>query len=79
MDQPEPNPARRASPLIDAGLTLIVFAFFTWVLRDHVPSNDPVNVWVWGAVCASCLTAVFWLGLQMFHAVYRLQRAGRNK
>ncbi len=79
MDSPEPKPARRSSAAVDAALTLLVFAFFTWVLRDHVPSNDPVNIWVWGAVTASCLTAVFWLALQMGRAVLNFQRSERKK
>jgi hypothetical protein len=79
MDQPPPKPARRASMLFDAVLTLIVFVFFTWVLRGHVPSNDPFDIWFWGAVSSACLTAVFWLGLQMYHAVYRMQRDERNR
>ncbi len=79
MDQPEPKPARRASLLLDAILTLIVFVFFTWVLRSHVPSNDPFDIWFWGAFSAACLTAVFWLALQMFRAVLRMQRAERRE
>lgn len=74
MDQPERKPSSRASLAVDAGLTLAVFAFFTWVLSSHVPSNDPFNIWLWAAISASCISAVFWLALQMFRAVRRAQR-----
>jgi heme exporter protein D len=47
--------------------------FFTWILRSHVPSNDPFFIWLWGAVTASCLAALFWLALQMFRVVLRAQ------
>jgi hypothetical protein len=29
---------------------------------------------LWGALCSTCLTIVFWLALQMFRVVIRLQR-----
>jgi len=79
MSQYNLPPRSRSSHAIDAVLTLAVFALFTWIMSDHVPSNDPVDIWFWAAVTASCLTAVFWLGLQMFRAVRRAQReAGRK-
>jgi len=79
MDQTNRKSAAPASLALDAGLTLAVFLFFTRILRPHVPSNDPVNILLWAAVSASCLTAVFWLCLQMFRAVLRMQRAERKK
>ncbi|MDD2764371.1 MAG: hypothetical protein PHE83_10395 [Opitutaceae bacterium] len=79
MDQPEQKPAARSSFVLDTVLTLAVFVFFTWILRSHVPSNDPFYIWLWGAISASCLTAVFWLALQMFRAVLRAQLAARKK
>ncbi len=74
MDQPESHPPARSTLLVDAVLTLAVFALFTWILKGHVPSFDPVNAWLWGAVSSSCLTALFWLALQMFRAVLRAQQ-----
>lgn len=79
MNQSERKPARPASFALDAVLTLAVFAFLTWILRTHVPSNDPFYIWLWGAIGASCLTGVFWLALQMFRSVLRLQIANRKK
>ena len=73
MDQPDRRPFRGITLALDAGLTLAVFAFFTWILRSHVPSNDPVFIWLCGAITASCLTALFWLALQMFRVVLRAQ------
>lgn len=79
MSQYDLQPRSRASHAIDVLLTLGVFALFTWIMSGHVPSNDPVDIWFWAAVTASCLTAVFWLALQMFRAVLRAQReAGRK-
>jgi heme exporter protein D len=73
MDLPKGKPADRAALALDAFLTLAVFAFFTWILRSHVPSNDPFFIWLWGAITASCLAALFWLALQMFRVVLRAQ------
>jgi len=75
MDPSEPKPARRSSHVLDAGLSVAVFAFLTWVLSGHVPSDDPFDIWLWAAITASCLTALFWLALQMFRAVLQAQRA----
>ena len=79
MDQPDRKLDSRLPLVVDAGLTCAAFGLFTWVLRGHVPSNDPFNIWLWGTVGASCLTAVFWLALQMFRAVLRAQRARSGK
>jgi hypothetical protein len=79
MDPSEPKPARRSSRMLDAGLSAAVFAFLTWVLSDHVPSTDPVDIWLWAAITASCLTALFWLALQMFRAVLQAQRAAKKE
>ena len=79
MDLPETKDASRTTLLLDAGLTTVVFAFFTWILSSHVPSNDPFYIWLWGAVGASCLAALFWLALQMFRAVLRAQGEARHR
>lgn len=79
MEKPAPKPLDRKAIAVDAVLTLAVFAFFTWVLKGHVPSNDPFDIWFWGAVSATCMAAVFWLGLQMFRVVLKHQRAGRKR
>jgi hypothetical protein len=59
-------------------LTVAMFAFLTWVLSDHVPSTNPFDIWLWGAVGASCLSALFWLALQMFRAVLEAQRRAKK-
>jgi FtsH-binding integral membrane protein len=79
MDQPERKPLRGLTLALDAGLTLAVFVFFTWILRSHVPSSDPFHIWLWAAVTASCLAALFWLALQMFRAVLRAQLEAKRK
>ena len=79
MDQPERKPLRGLTLALDAGLTLAVFVFFTWILRSHVPSSDPFHIWLWAAVTASCLAALFWLALQMFRAVLRAQLAAKRE
>ena len=79
MDLPKGTPAGRATLALDTLLTLAVFGFFTWVLRSHVPSNDPFFIWLWAAITASCLAALFWLALQMFRVVLRGQLETKAK
>jgi hypothetical protein len=73
MNPPNATPAGRAARALDAVLTLAAFVFFTLILRSHVPSSDPFFIWLWGAITASCLAALFWLALQMFRVVLRAQ------
>lgn len=79
MEPPERKPLDRKALAVDAVLTLAVFAYFTWVCMSHVPSNNRFDIWFWGAVTSSCITAVFWLALQMFRVVLRAQRAEHKK
>lgn len=69
--------ARIVSPkniVIDGVLVVAAFALFFRLATTHVPSNDPMQVNLWSAYCAACMTGVFWIALQMFKAVYRHQR-----
>jgi len=67
------------SLVVDAILVAAFFVFMWKVLSSHVPSHDPRMVILWGALGSSCLTAVFWLALQMFRVVLRAHiEAGRK-
>jgi hypothetical protein len=68
-----------ASLAVDAVLVIAFFIYMYSVLSTHVPSSDPHMIVLWGAISTSCLTAVFWLALQMFRVVYRAQRAAGKK
>ena len=83
MAQPEANqPVEKftspASLLVDLVLVGGFFVYMFFVLRTHVPSNDPKMMMLWGALGSSCLTAVFWLALQMFRVVFRAYRAANK-
>jgi len=67
-----------ASLAVDAILVVAFFVYMYSVVSTHVPSNDPAMIRLWGAVTASCLTAVFWLALQMFRVVLRAQREAKK-
>ena len=70
-------PARKVSlknVIIDGVLTAGAFLFFYEIAKIHVPSNDPVQVGLWSAFTATCMSGVFWLAWQMFKSVYRHQR-----
>jgi hypothetical protein len=79
MAQSENNRRSTASLAVDAVLVLAFFALLYLLVSPHVPSNDPKMILLWGGLCSACLSAVFWLCLQMFRVVLRAQReAGRK-
>jgi hypothetical protein len=67
------------SLLVDLVLVVLFAVYMFGVLKTHVPSSDPKMIVIWGALCTSCLTAVFWLTLQMFRVVFRAHRAASKK
>jgi Na+-transporting NADH:ubiquinone oxidoreductase subunit NqrD len=79
MSQPETKHTTPASLAVDAVLVVAFFAFMFGVLKPHVPSNSPRMILAWSAIASSCLTAVFWLCIQMFRVVLRKQLAGPKK
>jgi len=79
MAQSETKYATPASMAVDAILVLAFFAYLYSCVAPHVPSNDPKMIRLWGALCAACMSGVFWLCVQMFRVVFRAQReAGRK-
>ena len=64
---------------IDAVLCVAFFALLFGLLRSHVPSHDPKMIALWAGLTAACLTAVFWLAVQMFRVVLRAQREARHR
>lgn len=70
--------SRKISPtsiVVDAVLTVAAFCLFFWLATTHVPSDDPIQVRIWSAYCAACMSGVFWLAWQMLKAVFHHQRA----
>ena len=79
MAQSEQKFTSPVSLAVDAVLVVIFFVYMYSVVSTHVPSNDPKMIHLWGIITSACLTAVFWLALQMFRVVLRAQReAGRK-
>jgi hypothetical protein len=79
MSQPETKHTSRTSLAVDAVLVVAFFAFMFGILKSHVPSNDPRMINLWGALATSCLSAVWWLCIQMFRVVLRKQLDGGRK
>ena len=69
----------RTSLAVDGVVVLGFFIFMYRVASTHVPSNDPAMIRIWGAVTSACLSAVFWLALQMFRVTLRAQREAGKK
>jgi hypothetical protein len=68
------DPRLAGSILLDVVVTAIAFVIFFFAVRSHVPSNDPKMILLWGAITASCLTAVFFLAWRMFLVTLKGQR-----
>jgi hypothetical protein len=75
MEPPKRKLVTPASLAVDAVLVVAFFLFMYGVVSGHVPSKDHRMVLLWGALCSGCLTAVFWLALQMIRVVASHQRA----
>ncbi|HZZ56438.1 MAG TPA: hypothetical protein VFE31_01315 [Opitutaceae bacterium] len=74
MEEKPPKLVTPVSLLVDAILVVVFFIYIFSVVRTHVPSNDPADIKLWGALTAVCLTMLFWLALQMFRVVFRFHR-----
>ena len=79
MALPERIAVTRTSLVVDTVLCLAVFALLFGTLRSHVQSHDPKMIAFWAGLTAACMTAVFWLAVQMFRVVLRGQREARTK
>ncbi len=76
MSKPESKLVTPATLAVDAVLVILFFIYMYTVVSTHVPSRDHRWIMFWGASCSFCMTLVFWLTLQMFRVVVKLQREG---
>jgi len=74
MQEPERKLVTPVSLAVDAVLVIAFFIYMYGVTSAHVPSRDHRMILIWGLACSSCLTAVFWLALQMFRVVAKAAR-----
>lgn len=79
MAQPEMKLTSRTSLIVDAILVIGFFLYIYTIVAPHVPSTDKWMILLWGGLCAACMTAVFWLCVQMFRVVLRAHRADAKK
>jgi Na+/H+-dicarboxylate symporter len=79
MSDPERKLVTPTSLAVDAVLCIAFFAILFGLLRSHVQSHDPKMIALWAGLTAACLTAVFWLAIQMFRVVLRAQREARKR
>ncbi|MGH7997722.1 MAG: hypothetical protein ACREFX_15360 [Opitutaceae bacterium] len=74
MAQSESKLMTPRSFAVDLILMAAFFAYMYSVLSTHVPSDEHKWIVIWGLIPTCCMTALFWLGLQMFRVVFRFQR-----
>ena len=60
---------------VDAVLVLAFFALMFTLVSSHVPSNDKTQIAIWSGLTSACMSAVFWLAVQMCRVVYKAQKA----
>lgn len=78
MAQPVQKLTSPVSLVVDAILVIAFFLFIYSIVAPHVPTTDPKMTLLWGALCAACMTGVFWLCIQMFRVVLRAYREDRR-
>lgn len=78
MASPEKKPFSFFILFVDLVITAIAFCIFYWLVNNHVPSNDPNMILLWGCLGSACMTGVFWLALQMLKTVFVFQRDSRK-
>jgi hypothetical protein len=76
MQKTERKLVTPVSLAVDAVLVIVFFIYMYGVTSTHVPSRDHRMIVLWGVVTSACLSAVFWLALQMFRVVAKAQREG---
>lgn len=79
MSSPERKLTTPVSLAVDAVLVIAFFVYMYTVVESHVPSNDKAMVLLWGGLCSACMTAVFWLCIQMFRVTLAAQRANPRR
>lgn len=79
MAQPAQKFTTPASIAVDLVLVLAFFAYIYTIVAPHVPTTDKSMTLVWGALCAACMSGVFWMCIQMFRVVLRAQLEARAK
>jgi hypothetical protein len=67
------------SLVVDAVLVISFFLFIYSLVASHVPTRDPKMVLLWGGLTSACMSAVFWLAIQMFRVVLKAQLAAKKK
>ena len=66
--------SRQGAVVLDILITLVVFVALVLIIRSHVPGGTAMVVLAFSMFTSSCVTAVFWLAMQMFKSVLKHQR-----
>ncbi|SVB85238.1 uncharacterized protein METZ01_LOCUS238092 [marine metagenome] len=60
----------KSGTITDLVLAVLFFLFMRWVLKSHVPSNDPEIIGWIASFTSLCLTFVFWLAASMLRVTW---------
>jgi hypothetical protein len=78
MSQQAGKSVTPGSLALDAVLVIAFFVLIYSLVAPHVPSNDRFWIVTWGGLTAACMSAVFWLCIQMFRVVLKAQREAKR-
>ena len=60
----------KSGTITDLALAVLFFLFMRWVLKSHVPSNDPEIISLIASFTSLCLTLVFRLAASMLRVTW---------
>ena len=60
----------RSGTITDLALAVLFFLVMRWVLKSHVPSDDPEIISLIASFTSLCLTLVFWLAASMLRVTW---------
>ena len=65
-DESEKPLVSKKGIVIDLFLTILFFVYMFFVLKPHVPSEDPIAVTIVAGMTSFCMSGVFWMAASMF-------------
>ncbi|MBH53457.1 MAG: hypothetical protein CMI18_03815 [Opitutaceae bacterium] len=79
MSSYEEKTANFGNPIVNLIWTGLVFLFFAWILRPHVPAQTELLGWAGSAFASIALTITFYLCINMFRVCLNDYKDFKNK
>ncbi|MCZ6673483.1 MAG: hypothetical protein O7C75_11165 [Verrucomicrobia bacterium] len=79
MSSSDQKKANFGNPIINLLITGLVYLFFTWILRPHVPAQTVLYQWIFSGFASMALTATFYLSINMFRVTLNDHKERKNQ